>query len=124
VLGPKYQNFDLVFATAEGGPLHSENLAARNFKAILKAVKLPASIQLYDLRHSCAMLLLADGNPKVVSERRGDSIIMLTLGVYSDVLPTMHYSASERLESIISANPAHQRRTEQERPTSRPTVTC
>ncbi|KAF0248737.1 MAG: integrase family protein [bacterium] len=100
--GSKYQNLDLIFATAEGTPLMRENIFRRHFKPILKAAELPMSIRLYDLRHSCATLLLsANENPKVVSERLGHSTIVLTLDVYSHVLPSMQQAASEKLEQIL-----------------------
>ncbi|MBA2526031.1 MAG: site-specific integrase [Pyrinomonadaceae bacterium] len=68
-LGAEYLGLDLVFATDVGGPLHSENLATRNFKAIRERAKLPASVTPYTLRHTCAtLLLLAGENPKVVCE--------------------------------------------------------
>lgn len=56
----------------------------------------------YDLRHSRATLLLANGeNAKVVSERLGHSSVALTLDVYSHVLPDMQQRAAERLESLL-----------------------
>jgi integrase len=98
--GPKYQNNDLVFATAEGGPLMPRNLLSRHFKPILKVAGLPKKVRLYDLRHSCATLLLASGeNPKVVSERLGHAGIAMTLDVYSHVLPSMQQAAAEKLEN-------------------------
>jgi integrase len=57
---------------------------------------------LYDLRHTCATLLLkVDENPKVVSERLGHSSIVLTLDTYSHVLPTMQQQAMEKLEKML-----------------------
>jgi integrase len=110
--GPGYKTFDLVFATAEGGPLMVQNLFRRHFKPILKAAELPTSIRLYDLRHSCATLLLsANENAKVVSERLGHATITLTLDTYSHVLPSMQQAASEKLESILFSKPAHNRHT-------------
>ena len=103
-LGPDYQQHDLVFATPEGGPLASRNLKRRHFRPILERAKLPADFRLYDLRHSCATLLLAAGeHPKVVSERLGHATITLTLDVYSHVLPTMQEAASEKLEQMLFA---------------------
>ncbi|MGH9943948.1 MAG: tyrosine-type recombinase/integrase, partial [Pyrinomonadaceae bacterium] len=68
----------------------------------LKRAKLPDSIRLYDLRHSCATLLLAaNEHPKVVGERLGHASITLTLDTYSHVLPSMQQAASEKLESIL-----------------------
>jgi integrase len=57
--GSNYTQHDLVFATSEGGPLMLRNLIRRHFKPTLKRAGLPDSIRLYDLRHSCATLLLA-----------------------------------------------------------------
>lgn len=110
--GSDYKNLDLVFATAEGEPLMVQNLFRRHFKPILKAAGLPTSIRLYDLRHSCATLLLsANENAKVVSERLGHSTITLTLDTYSHVLPSMQQAASEKLESMLFSNLAHNRHT-------------
>ena len=68
--GPDYANLDLVFATGEGQPLIRLNVVQKHFKPILKRAKLSETLRLYDLRHSCATLLLAaNENPKVVSER-------------------------------------------------------
>jgi integrase len=48
------------------------------------------AFRLYDLRHSCATLLLAaNEHPKVVSERLGHASVSLTLDTYSHVLPSM-----------------------------------
>lgn len=97
--GAKYQNNELVFATPKGSPLSMRNLERRHFKPLL--VQLP-DIRLYDLRHTCATLLLAAGeNPKVVSERLGHASIVLTMDTYSHVLPTMQKSATERLTAIL-----------------------
>lgn len=71
-LGAGYQNNDLVFATSEGTPLMHRNLHRRHFKPTLKRAGLSEKIRIYDLRHTCSTLLLADGeNPKVISERLG-----------------------------------------------------
>ena len=82
--------------------MNSQNLGARAFKTILKNAGLPTTIRLYDLRHTCATLLLAAGeNPKVVSERLGHSTIVLTLDIYSHVLPSMQRAATEKLETML-----------------------
>lgn len=99
------QILDLVFATSEGTPLMPRNLLKRHFKPILKSANLPETIRLYDLRHSCATLLLtAEENPKVVSERLGHANITLTLDTYSHVLPSMQQAASDKLEQMLFAS--------------------
>ncbi len=101
-LGSGYEDHDLVFATDDGRPLDLHNLTNRNFKSILKAAGLPQSVRIYDLRHTCATLLLAAGeNAKVVSERLGHAGITLTLDTYAHVLPTMQKQAAERLETLL-----------------------
>ncbi|MNR86726.1 putative prophage phiRv2 integrase [compost metagenome] len=104
--GSTYQRLDLVFANRVGAPLDENNLVKRHFKPIVKAAALPTSLRLYDLRHSCATLLLAAGeNPKVVSERLGHASITLTLDTYSHVLPTMQQGAAEKLEAMLFSVP-------------------
>ena len=72
----------------------------------MKEAGLPR-IRLYDLRHTCAtLLLLAEENPKVVSERLGHSTVVLTLDTYSHVLPTMQEKATARLELLLYSTPA------------------
>ena len=100
--GPKYENQNLVFASSTGRPLDQINLVRRHFKPILKHAGIPKEFRLYDLRHSCAtLLLLAGENPKVVSERLGHASITLTLDTYSHVLPSMQQRAAEKLEAIL-----------------------
>lgn len=100
--GAAYQSNDLVFASREGTPIMMRNLLRRHFKPLLKEAKLPATLRLYDLRHSCATLLLsANEHPKVVSERLGHASVTLTLDTYSHVLPTMQEAASQKLENIL-----------------------
>lgn len=87
---------------AAGGDTSPHNLKRRHFRPILKGAKLPQSFRLYDLRHSCATLLLAAGeHPKVVSERLGHATVTLTLDTYSHVLPTMQEAASQKLEQML-----------------------
>jgi integrase len=103
-----YDDLDLVFATANGSPYSIRNVLDDFFKPLLKDAKLP-DIRLYDLRHTCATLLLLHGeNPKVVSERLGHASVMLTLDTYSHVLPTMQKSATKKLEALLFKKPRRQ----------------
>ena len=95
---------DLVFATEFGTPLDISNLTSNHFKPALERAGLPRIIRLYDLRHTCAtLLLLAGENPKVVSERLGHASVALTLDIYSHVLPDMQKGATEKLEKLVFA---------------------
>ena len=100
--GPAYQTNGLVFAMSDGRPVLLRTLDRLHFKPTLKRAKLPDTIRLYDLRHTCATLPVSAGeHPKVVSERLGHASITLTLDVYSHVLPTMQEAASQKLEGIL-----------------------
>ena len=100
--GSKYQNFDLVFATDLGLPLHEHDLVRRHFKPVLAKAGLPASIRLYDLRHTCAALLLKAGvHSKIVSELLGHATVKLTLDTYSHVLPDMQQQVSDSMEALL-----------------------
>src|SRR5215210_4846489 len=90
-----------MFSSEFGTPLSIPNLTYRYFRPILEKAGL-SRIRLYDLRHSCAtLLLIAEENPKVVSERLGHSTIVLTLDTCSHVLPTMQQQATARLEKLL-----------------------
>lgn len=96
-----FEQHNLVFASANGKPVDHNNLVSRHFKPILVKAELP-NIRLYDLRHTCATLLLLAGvNPKIVSERLGHASVTLTLDTYSHVLPDMQQSAADKLEKLL-----------------------
>ena len=79
-------------------------MVRRHFKAIVERAGIPP-IAPYVLRHTCATLLLAEGeNVKVVSERLGHASAALTLDVYSHVLPNMQQQAAERMETLLFGN--------------------
>ncbi len=67
-----------------------------------KAARLDASLTTYSLRHSCATLLLqANVNPKIVSERLGHAGISITLETYSHVLPGLQENVTDKLASVL-----------------------
>jgi integrase len=87
-----------LFTDSRGGYIRISNLERDSFKQILKRAGL-RDIRLYDLRHTCATLLLSAGvNPKIVSERLGHSSVAFTLDVYSHVLPGMQDIATKALD--------------------------
>ena len=102
----KYNDQGFVFSAGNGEPANNKNIVRRHFKPLLEVAGLP-NIRLYDLRHSCATLLLSAGeNPKIVSERLGHASITLTLDTYSHVLPDMQEKAADKLEDMLF-NAAH-----------------
>ncbi len=98
--GPAHDDQGRVFTTDTGGPLHPNSLALR-FRRLTEAAGLPA-IRLHDLRHTCATLMLANGeHPKVVQERLGHADIAMTMNLYSHVTPDMQRHAADRLDAAI-----------------------
>lgn len=102
--GENYKRLDLVFAGKPGTVLDRNSFVNRHFKKVLVKANLPKTIRLYDLRHTCATLLLLSGeNPKVVSERLGHSSVVITLETYSHVLPNMQQTATDKLSKMLHA---------------------
>jgi integrase len=72
-----------------------QNVRSRSFLPILKRAALP-TVRVYDLRHTVATLLLAaDVNMKVVSERLGSA----------HSLPSMQHKATRAIEAIFIDSP-------------------
>jgi len=98
----EYKDHDFIFAAQNGEPLDKQNVVHRHFKPLLKRAGLPSDIRLYDLRHTCATLLLKHNvHPKIVSERLGNSVTMV-LGTYSHVQPGMQKVATDALEDVFA----------------------
>jgi integrase len=108
-----------VFCNSAGGFLKCSDVRRYSFQPIFdrvneRAVKEAAEkqvapvllpvIRFHDLRHTCAtLLLLADENVKVVSERLGHASIQITLDTYSHVLPNMQRRAAQKMAGIFAA---------------------
>jgi integrase len=96
-----WQNHELVFPSSVGTPMSHRNVA-RSFKALLKRAGLPMSIRLYDLRHTCATLLLSrDVHPKYVQELLGHASITQTLDTYSHIIEGMDGGTTEAIEEAL-----------------------
>lgn len=85
-----------------GRPSNPEYLS-RRFGEITASAGLPR-ITVKQLRHSHATALLAAGiHPKIVQERLGHSSIMVTLDIYSSVVPGMQAEAIDRLAAMMGS---------------------
>ena len=59
-------------------------------------------IHFYDLRHTCAALLLTKGvHPKIVSEMLGHSSVSITLDVYSHLIPGLGDATALAMEGAL-----------------------
>jgi integrase len=98
-----WQDHGLIFPSNVGTPLSHRNVV-RSFKAVLKRAGLPAGTRLYDLRHTCASLLLnSNVHPKYVQELLGHASIALTLDTYSHVLPGMGDGIADIMDATLGS---------------------
>jgi integrase len=101
VAGDTWEGRDLVFCSQRGRPLLERNVV-RTFKAWLARAGLPPEIRLYDLRHSCATLLLAQHVPlRLVMELLGHADIRTTANVYAHVLPELARETAAAMDAIF-----------------------
>ncbi len=108
LLGPDYDDQDLIFATHTGGLLHPRNVT-REFKEALARAGLPRTIRSYDLRHAYATMLFQAGeHPKIVSERLGHSSIALTLDTYTHYVPGLDDDTAAKVQRLIRPNTPRQ----------------
>ena len=106
-LGADYEDGDLVFCQADGRPYHPNHFS-REFDRRLKRHGMPV-IRLHDLRHSYATMALAAGVPaKVVADRLGHGSVMITLDLYSHVMPAVEAEHADLVGSLITGARASQ----------------
>jgi len=100
-LGSRYEDYKLVFATEVGTPYSMDRLRKRHLGKVLKDAGL-GHIRLYDLRHTCATLLLRAGvNLKIVSDMLGHASIKTTADIYMQSDESMQREATDSLVSVI-----------------------
>lgn len=99
-----WHDLDLVFAQANGKPLHGHNLTRRDLKALCAGAKVP-TIRFHDFRHLHNTVLMREGiSARVVQERAGHHSTAFTLDRYSWVTPDLQEGAAEALSrSLVGA---------------------
>ena len=110
-----------------GGPLSGADLVRNCFKpavlaaneAIAKLPKdrrpapLPDGLRFYDLRHTCASLLIAQGaSIKAVQAQLGHATAGITLDTYGRLFPSEMEALADRLEMVRNAALAKRARTQ------------
>lgn len=99
--GDRWREHRLVFTTSIGTPVHERSLDRRHYKPALARAGLRPG-RLYDLRHTCAtMLLVQGGYPKGVAELLGHRSIETTLDTYSRVLPYVLEAVTEVIDGAF-----------------------
>jgi integrase len=97
-LGPD----EYVFTAPEGGELRRDHLHKRILKPAVADAGLPENLRMYDLRHTCASLLIQLGaHPKLIQEWLGHKSITVTMDVYGHLFPSLSDSMAERLDQVF-----------------------
>jgi integrase len=92
-----------VFCNTQGKPLRASSLIRSSFRPLLEKASLPP-IRFHDLRHTTATLLLSMGtHPKIVQELLGHSQIIVTLEIYSHILPPLQGEAMLQFNALLTA---------------------
>lgn len=107
LVGPGYQDLDLVFSHPDGRP-YEPNRFSREFirkqeqyNRMHREQPLPRLV-LHGLRHTWATLALHEGiDIKIVSERLNHSSTHVTREIYMHVTPPMQSDAAERVAARI-----------------------
>jgi integrase len=112
----------LVFTAPLGGPLRPHTWVTNFFKPALRVAGLPEALRLYDLRHTCASLLIAQGaSIKPVQAQLGHATASITLDTYGHLFPDELDALAERLEDL-RARALAARRAAEVSPQRRPEV--
>jgi integrase len=99
VAGAGWQDWNLVFATEIGTPLHRSDVL-QTLHRHLAAASLPP-MRFHDLRHACASLLLAQGvDSRTVMMVLGHSNIDQT-AIYTHVLPALARDAASLMDEVL-----------------------
>ena len=102
----------LVFTAPLGAPLRWSKWGPAFFKPALRAAGLPEALRLYDLRHTCASLLIAQGaSVKAVQAQLGHATASITLDVYGHLFPSELEALADRLEQARTVALAGRART-------------
>lgn len=103
---------DLVFTTARGSQLESNNWRVRYFTSAVKAAGLPDGLRPHDLRHTTASLLVRSGaSVKALQTMMGHADAKITLqtyaGLYADELEDLGTRMGGLLGEIPNTHRAH-----------------
>jgi len=94
---------DLVFPSANGTPIDLDNFRARNWPRILRRANVRAR-PLYQCRHTCARLLLEQGDtPQHVAAQLGHTSLRMLFAVYGRWLARPQSEGIARLDAAIQA---------------------
>lgn len=95
----------LVFCQDDGRPLNWENIARRDFRRIVKRLKLPM-IRPYEFgRHAHAAWLYEQNvHPKIISERLGHSSVAFTMDTYGYLDRSLQAPVTAKIQAWLDEN--------------------
>ena len=94
---------DSTFCNKCGQPLNLDRIL-KAWSKLAKKMGISAN-RLHSARHSHASLLLKQGaHPKVGQERLGQSTIMVTLDIYSHVVPGLQEAAVQKFDEVLGSD--------------------
>jgi integrase len=100
--GARWQDHGLVFPSTIGTPMDARNLV-KQYHALLERAGLPRK-RFHDLRHTCATLLLIQGEDlNVVKEVLGHSQISITADLYQYVVEALKRRAADKMQALLGA---------------------
>jgi integrase len=98
--GGSWEDGDFVFASDCGSPLDISNVL-HHFQRVCRSLGLP-KLRFYDLRHTHASLLIAQGmHPKLIAERLGHSSIKLTMDTYGHLFEGSDSEAANAMQRLF-----------------------
>ena len=99
--GEKYQDLDLIFPISKGTPWDDINFVKQVFHPALKDAGL-RHIRFHDLRHTCASLLIFQGeSPKYIQRQMRHASIQMTFDRYGHLFPDANREAARRLDATL-----------------------
>ena len=80
------------------------NVRSLSFAITTLMKRQSSKVRLHGLRHSHASQMLVEGvHPKVVQERLGHASIVITMDIYSHVMPNMQADAAAKIDEALKA---------------------
>ena len=101
-----WTDYDLVFPSTRGTPLE-ERRVVKEFKTALERAGLPTTVRLYDLRHTAASLLYAQGVPLLqIAEILGHTDPNFTVRTYTHTWQELRNDAAAKMGALLVASGA------------------
>jgi integrase len=101
--GESWTEQKLIFTTRLGTPVDTSNILHR-FQQILKEAGIE-KMRFYDLRHTHASLLIAEGvHPKKIAERLGHASIKLTMDLYGHLFDGSDKESADRMQKLFGGD--------------------